>query len=117
MPKKTVVEVSCRVSAASGMTVGPLRGKISLPEADIDDPIAMKRFNNAVDAQHKANMRAKRERPEILEAIIAVRGHNNPDPHPYTIAARILERVNAWLKERDYKPVLVDALAKKIPRT
>ena len=52
-----------------------------------------------------------------MEAIIAVHGHNNPDEHPYAVAGSILGTVNAWLKERGYKPVLVDALARKIPRT
>jgi hypothetical protein len=71
----------------------------------------------AIGVQHAANMRAKRHRPEILEAIIAVRGHNNPDNHPYTVAARILPGVNAWLEERGYKPVLKKALAGRIAHT
>jgi len=71
----------------------------------------------AIGVQHAANMRAKRHRPEILEAIIAVRGHNNPDNHPYTVAARILSGVNAWLEERGYKPVLKKALAGRIAHT
>jgi hypothetical protein len=69
------------------------------------------------DAERTRTMRAGRDRPEILEAIIAVRGHNNPDKHRYTVAGRILDKVNAWLKEHGHKPVLVDALAKKIPHT
>jgi hypothetical protein len=67
--------------------------------------------------EHAAWMRSKRDRPEILQAIIAVRGHNNPDDHRYTAAADILKNVSAWLEERGYKPVSVDALARKIPRT
>jgi hypothetical protein len=69
--------------------------------------------------EHAAWLRSKRDyRPEILEAIIAVRGgHNNPADHPYTVAKRILPRVNARLRERGFKPVLVDALARKIPRS
>jgi hypothetical protein len=69
------------------------------------------------NAEGTRTMRAGRERPEILEAIIAVRGHNNPDEHPYTVAARILDKVNAWLKTHGYKPVLVKALATRIPHT
>jgi hypothetical protein len=67
---------------------------------------------------HAARMRSKRKRPEIEQALIAVRGgHNNPDEHPYAVAAKFLPKVNAWLKERDYKPVLVDALARRITHT
>jgi hypothetical protein len=67
--------------------------------------------------RHTSLMRARRVRPEILEAIIAVRGHNNPENHPYSVAESLLPRVNAWLKKHDHKPVLVDALAKRIPHT
>jgi hypothetical protein len=68
--------------------------------------------------EHAAWMRSKRERPEIEQALIAVRcGHNNPDEHPYTVAATFLPKVNAWLKEHGYNPVLVDALARRIPHT
>jgi hypothetical protein len=69
------------------------------------------------DAARTRMMRAGRDRPEILEAIIAVRGHNNPADHPHSVAALFLDRVNAWLKECGHKPVLVDALARKIPHT
>jgi hypothetical protein len=76
---------------------------------------------DSASSQHTALMRArldrKRDRPEIVEAIIAVHGHNNPDPHRYKTAATILPKVNAWLEERGYKPVLVDALARRIPHT
>jgi hypothetical protein len=60
--------------------------------------------------------REKRKRPEITEAIIAVRGRNTPTAYPHTVAARILDKVNAWLREHGYKPVLIDALARRIPR-
>jgi hypothetical protein len=60
--------------------------------------------------------REKRKRPEITEAVIAVRGRNTPAAHPHTVAALILDKVNAWLRERGYKPVLIDALARRIPR-
>jgi hypothetical protein len=73
--------------------------------------------DKAIGVRHAALMRAKRARPEILEAIIAVRGHNNPENHRYSVAASLLPRVNAWLEKHDYKPVLVDALAKRIPHT
>jgi hypothetical protein len=69
------------------------------------------------DAERTRKMRAGRDRPEILEAIIAARGHNNPDKHPYAVAARILDKVNVRLKERGHKPVLVDTLARRIPHT
>jgi hypothetical protein len=66
--------------------------------------------------EYAAWLRAQRKkRPEIEQALIAVRGgHNNPDKHPYAVAARNLPKVNAWLKERGYKPVLVKALAARI---
>jgi hypothetical protein len=74
-------------------------------------------LGQSVSAPHTALMRAKRDRPELVEAIIAVHGHNNPDNHPYKVAEMILPRVNAWLKKRHYKPVLADALARRIPHT
>jgi hypothetical protein len=68
--------------------------------------------------EHAAWLRSKRKRPEIEQALIAVRGgHNNPDEHRYAVAATFLPKVNAWLKERGCKPILVDALARKIPRS
>jgi hypothetical protein len=68
--------------------------------------------------EHAAWMRSKRKRPEIEQALIAVRGgHNNPDEHPYAVAATFLPKVNAWLKERGYKPVLKKALAARIGHT
>jgi hypothetical protein len=69
------------------------------------------------DAEGARTMRAGRDRPEILEAIIAVRGHNNPADHPYSVAALKLDSVNAWLEEHGYKPVKSDALARRIPHT
>jgi hypothetical protein len=75
------------------------------------------RPQGSASSQHAALMRARRDRPEIVEAIIAVRGHNNPDNHRYTVAARILPGVNAWLKEHGYKPVLRKALAGRIAHT
>jgi hypothetical protein len=74
-------------------------------------------LGQSASSQHAALMRARRNRPELVEAIIAVRGHNNPDPHPHKIAGTILPKVNTWLKERRYKPALVDAVARKIPHT
>jgi hypothetical protein len=58
----------------------------------------------------------RRNRPEVEEAIIAVRGHNNPDKAPVAVAAKVLPRVNVWLKQHDYKPVLKKALAGRIAR-
>jgi hypothetical protein len=68
-------------------------------------------------ALHAASMRARRVRPEVVEALIAVRGHNNPADHPYAVASSSLSKVNTWLKEHGKKPVLVDALARNIPHT
>jgi hypothetical protein len=73
--------------------------------------------DEAIGKLHAALMRAKRVRPEILEAVIAVRGHNNPADHPYSVAGSLLAKVNAWLEKYGYKPVLVDALARRIPHT
>jgi hypothetical protein len=67
--------------------------------------------------RHTALIRAKRTRPEILAAVIAVRGHNNPADHPYTVAGQLLAKVNAWLDSRGHKPVLIKALASRIPHT
>ena len=60
--------------------------------------------------------RRKPKRP-VAEAIIAVRGHNNPENHRYKIAASILPKVNAWLEERGFDPVSSDTVAKEIPRS
>jgi hypothetical protein len=71
-----------------------------------------------LDAEHmQMVVRAGRNRPEILEAIIAVRRHNKPDDHPYSVAASILPRVNAWLKEHGHKPALKKAVATRIAHT
>jgi hypothetical protein len=67
--------------------------------------------------EQAAIMRAGRNRPEIVEAIVAVRGHNDPADHPYKVAASILSKVNTWLEEHGYKPVLRKALAGRIART
>lgn len=74
-------------------------------------------LGQSVSAPHTALMRAKRNRPEIVDAIIAVRGHNNPDNHPYTVAARILPGVNTWLDSHGYRPVKKKALAERIAHT
>jgi hypothetical protein len=69
------------------------------------------------DAERTSLARAGRDRPEILEAILAVHGHNNPAEHPYAVAGSILGPVNTWLTDHGHDPVLVDALARKIPHT
>jgi hypothetical protein len=57
------------------------------------------------------------KRPEILEAIIAVRhGRNDPDEHPYTVAAQNLDKVNSWLEAAGHKPASIKAIAGRIPR-
>jgi hypothetical protein len=90
---------------------------ISINPANVNSPADMKRFKKEVSNLNLAFARDRRVRPEILEAIIAVRGHNNPENHPYSVAESLLPRVNAWLEKHDLKPVLVDALAKRIPHT
>jgi hypothetical protein len=58
--------------------------------------------------------REKRKRPEILEAIIAVRG-NNPVEH--TTASAILPKVNALLKSRGYaKPTSKKAVYTRLKK-
>jgi hypothetical protein len=71
----------------------------------------------SASSEHAAWMRSKRKPRPVAEAIIAVRGHNNPADHPYTVAEKILPRVNAWLKERGHGPVSPDTVGKKIPRS
>jgi hypothetical protein len=75
------------------------------------------RPQGSASSQHAALMRARRDRPEIVEAIIAVRGHNNPGQSPLHSSGKDSAGVNAWLKEHGYKPVLRKALAGRIAHT
>jgi hypothetical protein len=57
----------------------------------------------SISDRHTAWMRAKRKRPEIMEAIIALHGGDLVE-HPFTMAGEMLPRLNARLKSQRYKP-------------
>jgi hypothetical protein len=80
----------------------------------LDDPW-IRRLIQEVNAKLA---REKRSRPELLKAIIDVRGgHNDPAGHPYSIAGKILDRVNGRLKKDGHKLASKDAIARRIPHT
>jgi hypothetical protein len=63
----------------------------------------------SISNRHTAWMRAKRKRPEIMEAIIALYGGNLVE-HPVTMAGEILGRLNARLKSQGHKPTTQKAV-------
>jgi hypothetical protein len=75
---------------------------------------------NYFDAERTRMMRAKRERPEILDAIVAVRG-DGPVEHPWSTAAKIYDRVNTWLESHGHHAdAIKDAIyrgLRKLPRS
>jgi hypothetical protein len=101
-------------SSSSGAgAVGRLKQKL-LIEADLDDPEAVRRAKIAVQAQHKADMRAARERPEITQAIVAVIGHH--DPAERGLAGLLWQPVGAWLKEHDRKTASLKAIRERLKK-
>jgi hypothetical protein len=57
----------------------------------------------SISDRHTAWMRAKRKRPEIMEAIIALHGGDLVE-HPFKMAGEILPRLNARLKSQGHEP-------------
>jgi hypothetical protein len=63
--------------------------------------------------------RDARERPEIREAIVSVRGAGRVG-HPWTTAGEILGKINAYLKQRGLSPTDQHAVYRRLkvfPRT
>jgi hypothetical protein len=56
----------------------------------------------SITDRHTAWMRAKRRRPEIMEAIIALHGGDLVE-HPFAMAGEILGNLNAWLTSHGHK--------------
>jgi hypothetical protein len=74
---------------------------------------------NYFAAERRRIMRAKRERPEILDAIVAVRG-DGPVEHPSSTAVKIYDRVNTWLESHGRADASEDAIyrrLRKLPRS